>query len=338
MYSRAMIVSRAMSLVLQTKPSVICIVERLGDIIAKFVSRVDTMTRQHTIPQFYLRPFLSPGWVYQKGASAPKQKRSPRNVAMQPDYYGEDEVADKTLDDLNRWIESWGAPVFRKLIEDPRAIIESEWVILSYLFANFAVRMPVAIEGLRAMELNWTHEVNKIARRTGSSQFKFISRKLGEESPPTTLDQINDYATRLRAEGGHRVAANDTFGLLRDTAERINQMSFLALEAPSGLFFVSSDRPLAIESSQSGVPVGAGWGNPDAVGMIALHPSRFLLMYYQDEPSYMQILATANQVELLNLKTINFAYQEIYSCFKYAEADDWMKGLGCWSTREQDCC
>ena len=290
------------------------------------------MTKQHTIPQFYLRPFLSPGWVYQKGESVPKKKRSQRNVAVHPDYYGEDELAEKTLDDLNSWIENCGAPVFKKLIEDPRAITASEWIILSYLFANFAVRMPVAIEGLRAMELKWTHEVNKIARRTGNSQFKFISRKLGEESPPTTLDQINDYATRLRAEGGHLVAANDTFGLLRDTAECISQMSFLALEAPSGLFFVSSDRPLAIESSQSGVPVGAGWGNPDAAGMIALHPSRFLLMYYQDEPSYIQILATADQVELLNLKTINFAYQEIYSCFKYAEADDWMKGLGRWST------
>jgi hypothetical protein len=108
-------------------------------------------------------------------------------------------------------------------------------------------------------------------------------------------------------------------------------MSFLTLEAPSGLFFVSSDRPLAIESSQSGIPVGAGWGNPDAAGMIALHPGRFLLMYYQNKPSYMQIMATADQVELLNLKTINFAYQEIYSCLKYAEADDWMKGLGRWS-------
>ncbi len=293
------------------------------------------MTRQHTIPQFYLMPFLSPGWVYKKGELVPKRKGSPKNVAVHPDYYGEDELGENTLDDLNSWIESYGAPIFRQLIEDPSSITESGWIILSYLFANFAVRMPVAIEGLRAMQLEWTQEVNKIARRTGKSQFKFISRELGEESPPTTLDQINDYATRLCAEGGHLVAASDTFGRLRDTAECIVRMSFLALEAPPGLFFVSSDRPLAIESSQSGVPVGAGWGNPDAAGMIALHPSRFLLMYYQDKPSYMQILATADQVELLNLKTINFAYRELYSCFKYAEADDWMKGLGRWSTTGQ---
>ena len=286
------------------------------------------MTRQHTIPQFYLKPFLSPGWVYKKGASAPKKRWSPRNVAVYPDYYGEDEIAEKTLDDLNRWIEDCGAPVFTKLIEDPGTITESEWVILSYLFANFAVRMPPFIEGLRAMELKWTDEVNKIAGRTGSSKFKFVSQELGEESPLTTLDQVNDYASRLRAEGGHRVAANDTFELLTDIAQCINQMSFLLLEAPSGLFFVTSDRPLAVESSQSGVPVGAGWENPDAAGMIALHPSRFLLTYYQDEPSHVQIMATADQVGLLNLKTINFACQEIYSCSKYAEADDWMKGFG----------
>ena len=209
---------------------------------------------------------------------------------------------------------------------------ESEWIILSYLFANFAVRVPVAIEGLRAMELKWTKEVNEISKRTGYCQFKFISPKLGDESPPTTLDQINDYATKLKEEGGHLLAANDTFSLVRDIAECINRMTFLTLEAPSGLFFVTSDRPLSVQSSQSGVPVGAGWGNPDAAGMIALNPSHVLLMYYQDKPSYIQIMADADQVELLNLKTINFAYQEIYSCFKYAEVDNWMKGLGRWST------
>jgi len=255
---------------------------------------------------------------------------SPKKVAAYPDYYGDDEIVEKTLDELNKWIESYGAPVFKKLIEDPRSITESEWVILSYLFANFAVRTPVAIEGLRAMELQWTHEVNKIAKRTGKSQFKFVSQRLGEESPPTTLGQINDYAIRLRAEGGDLLAAHDTFDFLKDTAECINKMSFLVLEAPSGLFFLSSDRLLVVESQQSGVPVGVGWGNPDAVGMIALNPSRFLLMYYKGEPSYMQIQATTDKVELLNLKTINFAYQEVYSCFKYTEADNWMKGLGRW--------
>lgn len=295
------------------------------------------MTEQHTIPQFYLRPFLSPGWVYQKGESVPKRKMSPKNVAKHPDYYGYDKIGKKTLDELNKWIESYGAPVFKKLIEDPRAITEWEWVILSYLFANLAVRTPVAIEGLRAMELKWTHEVNEIARQTDKKQFMFISRRLGEESPPVTLEQINDYAIKLKAEGGHLCAANDTFDLLKDIAECINRMSFLAFKAPTDLFFVTSDRPLAIESQQSGVPVGVGWGNLDAVGMIALHPSWFLFMYHQNGPSYIQIQATAKKVELLNLKTINFACQEIYSCFKYAEADDWMKGIGRWSTREQGC-
>jgi hypothetical protein len=293
------------------------------------------MTKQHTIPQFYLRPFLSPGWVYQKGESIPKMKRSPKNVAVHPDYYGEDELAEKTLDDLNSWIESWGAPIFRKLIENPNDIIEPEWIILSYLFANFAVRMPVAIEGLRAVELKWTHEINDFARQTGYTQFKFISPELGNESPPTTLDQINDYANRLQAEGGHLVAATETFDLLKDTAECINQMTFLDLEAPPDLFFVTSDRPLAVESSQSRVPVGVGWRNPDAAGMIALHPSRFLLMYYDDKPTYTLKKATADQVELLNLKTINFAYQEIYSCTKSDEADDWMKGIRRWSTTDR---
>lgn len=294
------------------------------------------MTRQHTIPQFYLKRFLSPGWVYRKGESIPKWKRSPKSVAAQPDYYGEDVGGKATLDDLNGWIESWGAPVFNKLIDEPGAIKESEWVILSWLFANLAVRTPVAIEGLRAMELLWTQQINSIAERIGRRRFKFTSQELSEESAPTTLNEINEYAKKLRTEGGHRTAACDNFAQIESIAKCIYRMSFLVLEVSSDLFFVSSDRPLMIESSQSGVPVGVGWGNPDAVGMIALDPSRFLFMFYHEPPSFTQVPTTPDQVELINLKTMNLAYKEIYSPSKYAEVDEWMKRIGRWARSSKD--
>lgn len=296
--------------------------------------------RQHTIPQFYLRQFLSPGWVYRLGADSPRATKNPSGVAVQRDYYGRDKASRETLDKLNSMVESNGAPVFRKLIDNPGTITEGDWVVLSYLFANFAVRTPAVIEEIRATELELVAQANAMARKmterlieaslAGSDLSEFRSEPSGD-FPTMTLDQMKEHADRLRAEGGHRIAALDIFYALVDIAECIQQMSFWVVESPRNRFFVTSDRSLTLQSRVTGSRVGAGWENSDALGLIALSPSHFLLMCYAKPLGIRSTLATPEQVAGLNLETIKFADQEIYSPFKYYEADDWMKGLGRWS-------
>jgi len=124
--------------------------------------------RQHTIPQFYLRSFLSPGLVYRLGATQPYVTFSPKNVAFQLDYCGRNQAAWETLDKLNSIAESEGASAFRKLVENPKSIVWDDFVKLSYLFANFAVRSPYIIEEERAAD-TYPSDNNIPKRSTPSS-------------------------------------------------------------------------------------------------------------------------------------------------------------------------
>jgi len=265
-------------------------------------------------------------------------------VAVQRDYYGRDKKVREILDSLNSMVESEGAPVLKKLVEDALTITHGDLVVLSYLFANFAVRTPAIIEETRAWELEMTIQANAVARKmterleqaslAGSELSQFLVPGPDDKSASMTLEQMNEHAARLLAEGGHRVAALDTFYSLVNIAQCIQQMTFRVVEAPPHLFFVTSDTPLTLQRRKTGSRVGAGWENNDAMGLFPLCPSHFLLIFYA-EPSRIGIQqATREEVASLNLETIRFADKEVYSPFEYPEADDWMNAVGRWHPKE----
>lgn len=291
--------------------------------------------RQHTIPQFYLKHFLSPGWVYPRGAKKPRLHNSPTSVAVHQDYYGRNTVERKTLDDFNKDIENCGAPSFTRLIKDVRTIIDDDWDILPIVFANIFVRTPAHIEEWRDVIRKATDEANTKAEKMidrlilasleGSDLSEFRS-EINDE-PSATLKQWNAHAAKVKALGGHRMAAYNLFSTLPDIAECIRNMTFKIWEAPNNHFFLTSDRPLVLRSQSTGSRAHAGWGNPDALGTIALCPSHFLSMFYYEPSSIYVVEATPEQVAGLNLETIKFAKDEIYSSFECSEAHRWMKGL-----------
>jgi len=105
-------------------------------------------------------------------------------------------------------------------------------------------------------------------------------------------------------------------------------MSFLIIiiEASPKLFFVTSDRPLLLRSRFSNSLVDVGWKKRDAVGCIALSPSRFMQVFYDKEPCIYQRTAEPNEVPSINRQTIMTADLEIYSKFECDEAAEWMTG------------
>jgi hypothetical protein len=163
-----------------------------------------------------------------------------------------------------------------------------------------------------------------------SSKFK---PELCDEAPTITHEELRKHASLLMIKGGHRIAADDHFGALEGVAECIERMAFWILEAPEGQVFVTSDVPLTLQSRKTGSQSGASWANDDALASIALSPTRFLQMFYTDRFYMVQTTATPEQRAGLNVEVIRFADQEIYSPSEYHEVDDWMKGLGRWSTR-----
>lgn len=289
--------------------------------------------RQHAIPRFYLRPFLSPGWVYRHGMGKPLLHKSPTNVAVHQDYYGRNKAERKPLDELNKYIESEGSPSYTRLITDIKSITDYDWYVLSFVFANIFVRTPAHIEEWRDALLKATDDINTKAEKMidklisasldGSDLSEFRSETSGE--PSTTLKQWNAHVAKVKALGGHRIAAYDLFSALPDIAECIRRMTFIVWEAPSNHFFLTSDRPLVLQSRKTGSRVRAGWAKPDALGTIAVSPSRFLTMFYYKLSGIYLLKASPIQVAGLNLETIKFAKNEIYSSFECPEAHHWMK-------------
>jgi hypothetical protein len=259
---------------------------------------------------------------------------------VHPNYYGRTAAEKLTLDDLNTKIEELGAPVFRKLIDNPRAFTQEDWVTISHVLANLAVRTPVMIDEMGRSLLDMADQVNAHAEKMkekllealegGSDLSEFDIALPDDEAPSMTLDQMNQDAAKMRAEGGHRLAAHVTFAALPGVAKYIQQMRFLVLKAPAGHHFISSDHPLVLRNRMTGSPVGAGWANSNVQATIPLHPSRYLFMYYADSPGIEQYEAPSRVVDELNFATILFANSEVYSLFEYPEADQWMKGLGKW--------
>lgn len=289
--------------------------------------------RQHTIPQFYLRRFLKPGWVYRRGETRPRRIVTPSNVAVHQDYYGRNKAERKPLDELNQYIESEGSPSYTRLIKDIKSITDYDWYVLSFVFANIFVRTPAHIEEWRDVMRKATDDLNAKAKKmidvltAASLEGKELSEFRSEisDGPSTTLQQWNAHAARVKALGGHRIAVYDLFSALPDIAECIRQMTFIVWEAPSNHFFLTSDRPLVLQSRKTGSRAHAGWAKPDALGTIAVSPSRFLTMFYYKLSGIYLLKATPIQVAGLNLETIKFATNEIYSSFKCPEAHNWMK-------------
>jgi len=289
-----------------------------------------TSRRQHTIPRFYLNPFLAPGFVYRRGEEAPRATYNPRDVAVSRSYYGK-------VDEFNTVVEEEGAPVFKQLIEDPRLITRDDWEVLSYLFANFAVRTPAVVESVRATMQILAAQANSMAKKMAEriqealeagSDLSEFPRPSFDDSPSTSIAESNEYAARMGMAGGHRLAM--LFDAVPETAAGIQKMQLSVFEAPSGHECITSDRLLVLRSRVSDSPEGAGWLRPDAVGSIALCPSKFLLMSYEDLPGIRRVSATPKQVAALNIDTLRFADQEVYSRLENDEANDWMKGRGRW--------
>jgi Protein of unknown function (DUF4238) len=293
-----------------------------------------TNRRQHTNPQFYLRPFLSPGFVYKRGANEPLRTNHPGNVAVRRDYYGREDEGAISLDAVNRKLEEDGAPALRNLIEDPGIITADDWDNLSWLFANLWMRTPAAIDDMLTDLRQTYREIRAIVEPAArkSEEGKIDLPEAGDffkhdNSVAMTLEELRETENALTAKEAHLISATSSFKLLPDVAACIQQMHFLLIQAPKGHYFVTSDRPLILRSGITDSRVGAGWENRDAIGSIPLCPTTLLMMLYHEARSISLASATAEQVAYLNRDTMRFASNEVYSCVESPSAYEWMKGF-----------
>ena len=184
---------------------------------------------QHTIPRFYLNRFLNPGWVYRRGALKPRSVREPNKISVRRDYYDRSEVKrHKAIDEINKLAENKGAPALKNLISNYTALTSYDWIALSYLFANFAVRNPAAIDTMKTVSSSAAQQVKEMAHKLieayekakeeGKDLSGFAEPTLGD-SPSYSLDEINSWAAELKTSNGNLVVAADMFGAMEDIAK-----------------------------------------------------------------------------------------------------------------------
>jgi hypothetical protein len=295
--------------------------------------------RQHTISNFYLKEFLNSGIVYRRGAKLPRFVKKPKNVAVRINYYGGPSDNLNMLDKMNSAIEGWAAPVLKRLVYDVTSITHSDWVILSYYFANVHVRTPAFQDGMVATFKEFAKKVNKMvedmkkayekAEAEGKDLSVFKSPSF-DDSPRYSLDELNAWMEKLEQKEGRLDNLLTFYHMIKDIAGCIQKMSFHILGASGGLFFITTDRPLVLYSLISGSTLGAGWANKDALAAMALDPKHILVMCYRGEPAIYDKTLTPKDVQFWNIQLMKYAVYEVYSKFQYDIALDWMLRRGIW--------
>ena len=298
--------------------------------------------RQHTIPYFYLKKFLNSGIVYRRGDKSPRFIKTPKNVAVRIDYYGGPSDDFDVLDKMNSAIENWAAPVLRKLIDDVASITHSDWVTLSYCFANIHVRTPAFQDSMISTFKEMTKRLNKMAEdmtkaykkaKAEGKDLSIFNTPSFYDSPRYSIDEWNKWVEELDQKEGRLVNIASFYRLIKDIAGYIQRMSFHVLEAPGGLFFTTTDRPLVLFSLMSGSPLGAGWGNKDVLAALPLDPKHLLVMCYRGEPAVYHTVLSAKDVHFWNIEFMKYAVYEVYSKHTYDIALDWMLRKGIWKTK-----
>jgi hypothetical protein len=299
--------------------------------------------RQHTIPYFYLKEFLKPGIVYRRGDKSPRYVKTPKDVAVHSDYYGRSSDEFNALDKINSKTETWAAPLLKKLINDPASITHSEWVILSYYFANIYVRTPAFQDTMINTFKEMTKQLNKMGERMKKAYEKaeaegkdlsLFSAPTFNNSPGTSVDEWNKWMDKLDQEDGKLDNISLFYSLIRDIAECIQKMAFYIFEAPGGLFFITTDRPLVLFSLISGSPHGAGWEKKDALAALSLDPKHLLTMCYRGTPAIYNRVPSAGDVHFFNVELMKYAMNEVYSKYTYDTALDWMLRKGGWKAKK----
>ena len=299
--------------------------------------------RQHTIPYFYLKKFLKPGFVYRRGDKSPRYVKTPKDVAVHSDYYGRSSNKINALDKINSATETWAAPLLEKLINDVNSIAHSEWVILSYYFANIHIRTPAFQDTMINTFKEMTKQLNEMAERMKKAYEKaeaegkdlsLFSTPTFNNSPGTSVDVWDKWMDKLDREDGKLDNISLFYSLIRDIAECIQKMAFYIFEAPAGLFFITTDRPLVLFSLISGSPYGAGWERKDALAVLALDPKHLLTMCYRGEPAVYCRVPSAEDVRFLNVELMKYAMSEVYSRYTYSIALDWMLRRGSWKRKK----
>lgn len=313
-------------------------------------------SKQHTIPQFYLRRFLSPGYVFRKWETRPAKKRSPKGVAVEFEYYGAPTEGETTLDDVNDKIEDYSARTLQKIVEHPQDIDAADLVVIRYFIANLAVRTPAVVDSIKdamvrlgAQVSAKTDHMKKVIEKQLRDGTKLSALALPSIHSPSDEAEgvsmpVEEFIAEMDKVRALTIATPEAMGTYRampDIAEAIRSMRMVVFEAPPERSFITSDNPVVVRRAATGLPGLGGWMAPDAFTAVPLSPSHLLFLVKDgvvpefDLPDFSVYDTSRDMVDAANIDTLRYTRAEAYSSSDNAEARRWMRGSGMWEPRSQ---
>jgi hypothetical protein len=297
--------------------------------------------KQHIIPRFYLNQFIHPGWVYLRGSKQPKLFQSARSVSVKEWYYSKDtDGKDYPLDAANMATEGIAAPILRELLITKEGLPNAKKRLFSYFIANLALRVPATIEEMAETLLNAMEKMDDMFKKQLASMGKEAIEKeevdvKADEAGPKYDSNTGSYSWTVdgwkrelesmrKAVREKRAMISEQVSLTARLAPIIAKMSWFLFDAPTGTFFITSDRPVYL-TNIDGTRLGAGWGNMNVLGTLPLSPRRYLMLSYvhpSDTWGYKRL--SPKEVESLNWRTIASAKYAVYSPENYPPAEKWL--------------
>ena len=312
-------------------------------------------SKQHTIPQFYLRRFLGPGYLFKKWAKQPAWKRSPKGVAVEFDYYGAPTEGKPTLDDVNDKIEDRSARTLQKIVERPEDVDAADLVVIRYFIANLAVRTPAVVNSVKDAVVSLGAQMSAMVdhmktvleeqRREGKAISALAAPYIPsseDDGPSMPADEFIAEVEKVRAMRIATPEAMGTYAAMRDIVEVVGSMRLVVFEAPPESIFITSDNPVVVRRATTGLPGLGRWMATDAFVTVPLSPSHLLFLVRDgvippevDLSGFSVYNASKAMVDAANIDTLRFAHAEVYGSGDSAEARRWMHGSGIWEPRSQ---
>jgi hypothetical protein len=268
---------------------------------------------QHTVPQWHLRKFVdSNGELWRYKANFPVKRSRPKSECRELDFY-EYELNGKKTDNkyealLGR-IENDAAALGQNLL-NRRSLGQREAAIWAIYVGSLFVRTPKYRSQISATM------VERFRKQTQSTDYvRTLQYDLLQKGKLVFASDLERLIERVNGNLEKSPSFYHLTGLERHItvlAEALMWKTWHAIQAPPGKFFIISDCPVStVEFVNGQLTPGVGFGKRQAAVILPLTPE--LSFVAAPEGTQWNTVADPVAVDSINLLTVRFAHQRVYS-------------------------
>ncbi len=281
-----------------------------------------TTTRQHYVPQGFLRGFAAPDeqsenliWVYEKPAGRRPRKVSIRSIAWEPAYYAQEKAdGGPDLDTLEKAfatnIDQPVAELIRRLRPHPGKLVEfseEEKGLLAFFIAISLTRVPSFREPMRALH----------------SQIAQISLDRLAEQDPKIREGIEKWG--VTAEAKDWVSLTPMVTIAQQVAQSLLQKNWQFSVPGHDLLLVTSDNPALISTGLQPNPF-MGPAHPGTEIVMNLRSDLSLVCTpKRGYPTGMVFLQSREDTKKFNRGIVRAARRFVFASFHSTDMDKLVK-------------